>query len=110
MRRRWGAARQEMVYVHHLVDRMHMGQRQGQFGVVGDLAPRSQPWPAAVDVKQDLSDVQVVALRRQSAIDGAGPHSHKDLVMRPEFAQHLHVLAVAEAAFDQADVAGGRSA
>ena len=91
--------------MHHLVDRMHMGQRQGQFGVVGDLA--SQPArPAAVDVKQDLSDVQVVALRRQSAIDGAGPTATRTLQCARNSRSTCIVLAVAEAAFDQADVAG----
>jgi hypothetical protein len=50
----------------------------------------------------------VVALRRQAAVDGAGAHRHQRLAAGAELAQHVHVLGVAQPAFDQADVAAAQ--
>jgi hypothetical protein len=47
----------------------------------------------------------VVALCRQAAVDGAGAHGHQRLAAGAELAQHVHVLGVAQAPLDQADVA-----
>ncbi|MDT4890030.1 hypothetical protein FQZ97_1268160 [compost metagenome] len=48
----------------------------------------------------------MVAQRRQAAGDGAGAHGHQHAALVAEGAQHLHVLGVAQAALDEADVAG----
>jgi hypothetical protein len=48
----------------------------------------------------------VVALCRQAAVDRARADRHQVLQLRAELAQHMHVLRVAHAALDRADVAG----
>ena len=48
----------------------------------------------------------MVALRRQAAVDGAGTHRHQGLATRAKLPQHMHILGVAQAAFNQTDVAG----
>ncbi len=48
----------------------------------------------------------MVALRGQAAVHGAGAHGDQDLAVGAELAQHVHVLGVADAALDDADVAG----
>ena len=48
----------------------------------------------------------MVALRRQAAVQRARPDRNQDLAVGAELAQHVHVLGVADAALDEADVAG----
>jgi len=47
----------------------------------------------------------MVALGRQTAGDRAGTDRDQYLAVLSEFAQHMHVFRVADAAFDNADVA-----
>lgn len=67
-----GQRRQEIIDFHHdFVDRVHLIQDQGEFRIVGDLAVAGQAVARAIDLLQDVSDRQMVALRRQATIDRA---------------------------------------
>ena len=48
----------------------------------------------------------MIAHRGQAAVDRAGADRDQDLGVLAQFAQHMHVLGVADAALDQRDVAG----
>ena len=54
---------------------------------------------------EQVRQLELVALGRQPPVDGAGADRHQRLALRAEGAQHLHVLGVAQAALDEADVA-----
>ena len=88
------------------MNRAHLVQRQRQFGVIGNRTASTHAGATAVDLGQQSRQIQMVALRRQAAVDGAGTHRHQGLATGAKLTQHLHVLGVAQAAFDQADVAG----
>ncbi len=94
----------EVVDLHHFVQRMHLVERQRQLGIVGDHAV-GHAGIGQVHLLQAQAEVEVVALRGQAARHGAGAHRHQDLAVGAELAQHVHVLRVADAAFDDADVA-----
>jgi hypothetical protein len=86
------------------VDRVHLVERQRQFRVVRDHAV-GQPRAGVIDLFEDGRQRQVVALGRQAAVDGAGTHGDQDLAVLAELTQYMHVLGVAQATLDDADIA-----
>jgi hypothetical protein len=64
-----------------------------------------QPGFGQVNLGQAAAQVEVVALRGQSAVDGAGADGDEYLAASAELMQYMHVFRVAHAAFDDADVA-----
>ena len=59
-----------------------------------------------IDLEQDIFEIEMIALRRQAAVDGAGADGDERLAAFAKLAQHMHVLGVADAALDEADIAG----
>ena len=96
------ATGKEIVDAHDLVDRIDLVEQQRQFGIVGNARPRR---PGRVDLVEHLADVEMIAHRGQAAVDRAGADRDQDLGVGAQFAQHMHVLRVADAALDQRDVA-----
>src|SRR5574340_684482 len=94
----------EVVDLHHFVQRMHLVQRQRQLRIVRDMAVR-QPRFGEVHLGQATAQIEVVALRGQAAGHGARTDGDEDFAVGAELAQHMHVLRVADAALDDADVA-----
>ena len=68
------------------------------------MRPLASPGPL-VDLLQDQRQAEVVALRRQAAVDRAGADGDEHLAVRAELAQHVDVLGVAQTALDDAEVA-----
>ena len=64
-----------------------------------------EPRLGEVNLGHAGAEVEMVALRRQAAVDRTGADSDQRLAVLPEFPQHVHVLRVADAALDQPDVA-----
>ena len=87
-----------------LVDRIDHVERQRQLGRIrhARLAGRR----IAIDPRQDVVDVELVAQRRQTAVDRAGADGDQDLGVGAQFAHDVNVVGVAHPAFDQRDVAG----
>jgi hypothetical protein len=46
----------------------------------------------------------MVALRRQSTIDGARSHGDEYLAVGTKVTQHMHIFGIAQAAFNKSDV------
>ena len=86
------------------MDRVHLVERQRQFGVVGNHAI-GQTRTGVVDLLEYRRQRQVVALRRQPAVDRAGADGDQHLAVPAEIAQHVDVLGVAQAPLDDADIA-----
>ena len=51
------------------------------------------------------AEIEVVALGGQTAGDGTGTDGNQGFAVRAKFAQHMDVFCVADAAFDQSDIA-----
>ena len=83
---------------------MHLVQRQGQFGIIGNAAVGEADF-GLIYLFEDVAQIEVVALRRQAAVDRAGTDGHQDLAVLAELAQHMHVLGIAQPTFDQAKIA-----
>ncbi len=98
------AAGNEVIDLHHFVQRMHLVQRQRQFRVVRDMTVH-QTWFGEIHLGQATAQVEMIALCRQAAVDGAGADGNEDFAVFAEFAQHMHVLCIADTTFDEADVA-----
>jgi hypothetical protein len=77
----------------------------GNSGSLG-ICPPTIPGAGQVDLLQAPTEVEMVALRRQPAIDRTGADGDQHLAVAAKLAQHMDVLGVADAALDQADVAG----
>jgi hypothetical protein len=75
-----------------------------QLRVVGDL-PADDIRRGQVDFLQAQTEVEMIALRRQAAIDRAGTDGDQHFAVAAKLAQHMHVLGIADAALDEADVA-----
>ena len=60
----------------------------------------------AINFVENIANVETVAHRRQAAVDRAGADGDQDLGVGAQLAQHLHVLGVAHAPFDQRNIAG----
>ena len=99
------AAGDEVIDFHHFMQRMHLVQRQRQLGIVRNVAVR-QPRFGEVHLGEATAQVEMVALCGQSAVDRAGADGNEDFAVPAELAQHMHVFRIADAAFDDADVAG----
>jgi len=84
---------------------MHLVERQRQLRVVGDLAVLDAG-PELIDLLEAVPQVDVVAPGRDAAGDGAGAPGDQGFAVAAEFAQHVDVFGIADAAFDQTDVAG----
>ena len=59
-----------------------------------------------IDFDQYVLQVEMIALRRQAAIDRAGADGDENFAVVAKLAQHVNVLGVADAALDDSDVAG----
>ncbi len=102
--RRRRATGQVIIDAHDLVDRAHLVERQRQLGIVGHHALGGSGL-VLVDLLEAVPEVEIVAQRRHAAGDRAGAHGHQNPAVLAELAQHVDVLGVAHAAFDQSDVA-----
>jgi hypothetical protein len=71
---------EEVVDLHDVVQRVDLLERQRQLGVVGDEAALDAP-AGQVDRLQAVADVEVVALRRQPAVDRARADRDQDLAV-----------------------------
>ena len=99
------AAGNEVVDLDHLVQRVHLVERQRQLGIVrnepvGEAEARSGRPPAG----SSASSRWLRCAGRPPLIAQA-PMRDQLLAVRAELAQHVHVLRVAQAALDDADVA-----
>ena len=64
-----------------------------------------KPRLGEINLGQATTQIQVVTLCGKTTIDGTGTDGDEDFAVLAELAQHVHVLRVADAAFDQTDVA-----
>jgi hypothetical protein len=84
---------------------MYLVKRQRQLRVVGYLALGANTGLVAVHIAQNLPNIELIALRRQATVNGAGTYGYQGFAIGPEFAQYMHVFCVAQAAFDQPNIA-----
>ena len=94
----------EVVNFDHFMQRVHLVERQGQLRVIRNQAI-TQTGAGVINLFQNGAERQVIALRRQTTIDGAGADGDQDFAVFAEIAQHMHVFSVAQTAFDDANVA-----
>ncbi len=97
--RRRGATGDEVVDLHNLMQWVHLIQGERQFRVVRDVSMH-KAWLGEIHLGQATTQIQVVTLRGKTTIDGTGADGDEDFAVLAELAQHVHVLCVADTAFD----------
>ena len=96
-----------MIDMHDLADRTHLVEQKRQLGIVRDEGVLAiERMAGLIDLEQDILEIEMIALRRQAAVDRAGADGDERRAALAELAQHMDVLGVADAALNEADIAG----
>src|SRR5208337_2996801 len=77
------AAGNEIVDPHDLVDRVDLVEQERQLRIVRHMRPLAVR--VAIDLVQDVADVETIAHRRQPAVDRAGADRDQDLGVGAQF-------------------------
>ncbi len=93
----------EVVYPHHLMDRVHLVQQQRQLRIAGDLCIFNIG-TVEVGLFKALTQLILVAHGGNATVDAAGAESDKNLALAAKCTQHLYVFCIADAALDDADI------
>ena len=102
-------AGEHVVDPHHLVTGEDPVQEQRELGISGDR-PTDNGGPFQVGFLQAVLQRYEVAHGGNAAGERALPDCHEHAAVLPEGAQHLDVLVVGDAPFDEPDVDGPREA